>query len=151
MSRSRRSHLFQDFFHPGVQGLVYGLIVLLFLVLADQLSIHYGLRESQRVVDDICGATVVGLFVCRYERGRARYLRERLKTIELMNHHVRNAMQVIVGSVYVHGHAQQLAEIQNSVKRIDWALREILPGRVLDEYDAPEVSSKKQSKGTTAA
>src|SRR5262245_59167030 len=134
MSHSRRSHLFQDFFHPGVQGLVYGLILLLFFVLADQLSIHYGLRESQRVVDDICGATVVGLFVYRYERGRARYLRERLKTIELMNHHVRNAMQVIIDSVYVHGHAQQLAEIQNSVKRIDWALREILPGRVLDEY-----------------
>ena len=151
MSDSRRSHLFQDFFHPGMQALTYGLIVLLFLVLADQLSVHYGLKESQRVVDDFCGATIAGLFVYRYERGRAKYLREKLKTIELMNHHVRNAMQVIVDSVYVHGHAEQLAEIQNSVKRIDWALREILPGRVLDEYGAPEVSSKKEPKGTTAA
>jgi hypothetical protein len=68
-----------------------------------------------------------------------------------MNHHVRNALQVIVDSVYVHGHAQQIEEIADSVKRINWALREILPGNVLDEYDAPETAPKQRSKGHTAA
>ena len=46
---------------------------------------------------------------------------------------------------------QQLAEIQNSVKRINWALREILPGRVLDEYEDPESHENKQSGGRSAA
>jgi hypothetical protein len=73
----------------------------------------------------------------RYERSRWKYLNERLKIIELMNHHVRNALQTIVSSAYAHGHDQELDEIRTAVKRIEWALREILPGRVLDNYDEP--------------
>lgn len=125
------------FFNPAIQAIVYSLLVLVFLVLADQLSVHYGLKESQRVFDDVCGAIVAGLLVYRNECARSRYLNEKLKTIEMMNHHVRNALQVIVDSVYVHGHAQQLQDIQGSIKRIDWALREILPGRILDQYEDP--------------
>lgn len=141
----------RDFFHPGLQAIVYGVVILLFLVLADQLSMHYGLKESQRIVDDICGAAIAGLFVYHYERGRARYLSERLKTIEMMNHHVRNALQVIVDSVYVHGHAQQFDEIQGAVKRIDWALREILTGEVTDEYEDPGHKNAKGAGGISAA
>ena|SRR5438270_546753 len=144
----RRSRLF---FHPGLRALLYGLLVLVFLVTADQLSIYYGLRESQRVLDDFCGAVIAGLLVYRHEYTRSKHLNEKLKTIEMMNHHVRNALQVIVDSVYVHGHADQFNQIQDSVRRIDWALREILPGRVLDRYDAPGTSEKKQSKGRSAA
>ncbi len=151
MAHGKQSAALTGFFHPGLQAFVYGCVILLFLVVADQLSVRYGLKESQRVVDDICGAIIGGLFVYRYERRRARYLSERLKTIELMNHHVRNALQVIVDSVYVHGHAQQVEEIQNSVSRINWALREILPGRVLDEYDAPASPGNKHSRRQSAA
>jgi len=89
--------------------------------------------------------------VYRYERRRATYLSARLKTIEMMNHHVRNALQVIVDSVYVHGQDQQVEEIKDSVKRIDWALREILPGRVLDEYSDPVKQPKKQARSKSAA
>jgi hypothetical protein len=135
------------FFNPSFRAALYGVLVLVFLVLADQLSIHYGLPESRRVVDDICGAIVAGLLVYRNEYARSRYLNEKLKTIEMMNHHVRNALQVIVDSVYVYGHAQQVEEIQQSIKRIDWALREILPGRILDRYDDPTGSDQ----GRTAA
>ena len=123
--------------NPAVRAVMYGALVLLFLVLTDQLSAYYGLAESQRILDDSCGGIIAGLLIYRLERNRAKYLNEKLKTIELMNHHVRNALQVIVDSAYLHGHAQQLDEIQMSVKRIDWALREILPGRVLDEYNDP--------------
>ena len=147
--RLRRVH--RDFFHPGLQAIVYGFVILLFLVTADQLSVRYGLKESQRVIDDICGAAIAGLFVYHYERGRARYLSERLKTIEMMNHHVRNALQVIVDSVYVHGHAQQLSEIQGAVKRIDWALREILTGEVTDRYDDPGQQASRPAGGAAAA
>lgn len=123
--------------NPAVRAVMYGALVLLFLVLTDQLSAYYGLAESQRILDDSCGGVIAGLLIYRIEYNRAKYLTEKLKTIEMMNHHVRNALQVIVDSVYLHGHSEQLAEIQNSVKRIDWALREILPGHTLDDYDDP--------------
>jgi hypothetical protein len=141
----------KPFFQPGVRAALYGLLVLAFLVLTDQLSMQYGLRESQRVVDDFCGALIAGLLVYRLEYVRAKYLNEKLKTIELMNHHVRNALQVIVDSSYLHGHGQQLDEIQNSVKRIDWALREILPGRRLDRYEEPQTAEENRSSGRSAA
>ena len=123
--------------NPAVRATIYGVLVLVFLIFADQLSMYYGLAESQRIVDDCCGGIIAGLLIYRIECNRTKYLNEKLKTIEMMNHHVRNALQVIVDSVYLHGHSEQLAEIQNSVKRIDWALREILPGHTLDEYKDP--------------
>jgi hypothetical protein len=123
--------------NPAVRATMYGVLVLLFLIFTDQLSTYYGLAESQRVVDDCCGGIIAGLLIYRMEYNRTKYLNEKLKTIEMMNHHVRNALQVIVDSVYLHGHNEQLAEIQNSVKRIDWALREILPGHTLNEYNDP--------------
>lgn len=134
--------------NPALRATMYGALVLLFLVLTDQLSAYYGLAESQRILDDSCGGIIAGLLIYRLENNRAKYLHEKLKTIELMNHHVRNALQVIVDSAYLHGHAQQLDEIQKSVKRIDWALREILPGHVLDEYNDP---SAQQNDSRTAA
>ncbi len=67
------------------------------------------------------------------ERRRVRFLTEKLTTIELMNHHVRNALQVITYSVYRQGSSEQVTEIQDAVNRIDWALREILPGKASDE------------------
>jgi hypothetical protein len=139
----------KSFFHPGIIAIAYGVVVLAFLLLAEELSLRYGLGEWERLLDDFCGAIIAGLLVYRHEYSRSRYLSEKLKTIELMNHHVRNALQVIVDSAYLHGHAQQLTEIQNSVKRIDWALREILPGRILDKYEDP--AEKNQPGGRSAA
>jgi hypothetical protein len=134
--------------NPALRAAMYGALVLLFLVLTDQLSAYYGLAESQRILDDSCGGIIAGLLIYRLEHNRATYLNEKLKTIELMNHHVRNALQVIIDSAYLHGHAQQLDDIQKSVKRIDWALREILPGHVLDKYNDP--SSQKADDRTAA-
>lgn len=138
----------KNLLNPAVRAVMYGALVLLFLVLTDQFSAYYGLAESQRILDDSCGGIIAGLLIYRAERNRTKYLTEKLKTIELMNHHVRNALQVIIDSAYLHGHAQQLDVIQKSVKRIDWALREILPGHTLDEYNEP---GSPKSDGRTAA
>ena len=105
-----------------------------FLFFLDQLSVHFGLKESLRVLDDIFGGTIAGLLIYRYESKRSKYLSDRLKMIELMNHHVRNALNVIIASIYAHGHEKELNEIAISVDRIEWALREILPGRILNDY-----------------
>jgi len=122
-------------FPPGISAVIFGSVVVIFLFAIDQLSKHYGLSEPQQIFDDFCGGIIAGLLIYRYEYSRSKYLNEKLKTIELMNHHVRNALQTIVGSAYAHGHDDQLNKIQTSIYRIEWALREILPGRVLDDYD----------------
>jgi two-component sensor histidine kinase len=54
-------------------------------------------------------------------------LRQRLEVIAEMNHHVRNALQVISLSTYSSADQKQLAAIKESVNRIQWALREVLP------------------------
>ena len=63
-----------------------------FLIVADQLSIRFGLDGSQRVVDDLLGCLIAGLIFYFYERHRLRRLRQQLHVIDLMNHHARNAL-----------------------------------------------------------
>jgi hypothetical protein len=137
MSRRKRSTQIDSPLRPGLQALLYGTLVLALLISADEISVHYGLRESQRVIDDLIGALIAGLLIYRHERNRSRLLQEKLQTIELMNHHVRNALQPIIDSAYLQDHSQHVEVIRQSVRRIDWALREILPGHVIDEYEDP--------------
>jgi hypothetical protein len=91
-----------------------------------------GLHAEATLLDEFLLATFTGALVFLIEMSHHRdqeRMNEKLKTIELMNHHVRNSLQTIVDSAYVHGH---LDEIQTSVGRIAWALREILPGQADD-------------------
>ncbi len=90
-------------------------------------------QESRRLaieVSDFVAGLVAGVLVFRllqYERERRRQLRQRLELIAEMNHHVRNALQVISLSAYSYADQQQLAAVKDSVNRIQWALKEILP------------------------
>ena len=79
-------------------------------------------------VDNVAAALLLGLVVFLYERRRERELLSKLQVIELMNHHVRNALQPIMYVPYSQDQQQQLNTIRDAVNRIDWALREILPG-----------------------
>ena len=130
--------------HPRYAAVIAGLLIFAFLLVANELETRFISTESHRVLDDLCGGIIAAVVIYRYERRRSKYLNEGLKTIELMNHHVRNALNVIVTSVYVHGYDKELNEIGVSVNRIEWALREILPGRVLDDY-SDNAAEKKQS------
>ncbi len=133
MSRSSLSHLLLSI-RPGLQGLIFGLAVGGLLIAADQASSHLGLRGSQRVLDDICGGIIAGLLVFWYARAKNRYVAQQLNTIELMNHHIRNALQVITYAGYRQTDIEQVQLVREAVERIHWALREVLPGRVAD-YD----------------
>lgn len=115
---------------PVLQGLVMGLFVAMLLIAADQLSIRLGLSQSWRIVDDTLGGVITGLLVFGYSRIRLRYVEERLNLVALMNHHIRNALQVITHAEYIQPPSRQFAEVQNAIQRIDWTLREILPGRI---------------------
>jgi hypothetical protein len=63
------------------------------------------------------------------ERERRKNMAERLKMIGELNHHVRNALQSIQLSAYSTQDQEIIASVGDSVQRIEWALREIVPGR----------------------
>lgn len=65
-----------------------------------------------------------------YERLRRKLVQERLRTIAEMNHHIRNALQVITYATASKSESGSVELIRNSVERIEWALREVLPGHV---------------------
>ena len=45
-----------------------------------------------------------------------------------MNHHIRNALQVITYATATDNQKNSVNLIHSSVERIEWALREVLPG-----------------------
>lgn len=65
-----------------------------------------------------------------YERLRRELVRDRLSIIAEMNHHIRNALQVITYATASKTEAGSVELIRSSVERIEWALREVLPGHV---------------------
>jgi hypothetical protein len=126
---------------PFVQALLFGAFTAMLLILLDRLSIRFGLSESQRIVDDLAGGLIAGLVVFGYARVRTSYLEDRLKTVELMNHHIRNALQVIRYASYLQPENQQVEQVESAINRIDWALREILTGRVTSYDDKHDDNS----------
>lgn len=93
-------------------------------------------------VDDLLLAILVALVVYQYERERSRLLAEKLRVIREMNAYVRNELQILYASLE-HLDAGRVRTIEHSVERIDWALRELLPGRHVSEM--PSASSIGQS------
>ena len=78
-------------------------------------------------VDNIMAGIGAGLIVLLYERWRQTEVEKKLRTIRLMNHHVRNALQVI-SAACSSVDTEQPTMVQEAVRRIEWALREVLPG-----------------------
>src|SRR5262245_35512375 len=107
-----------------VSALGYGL---------DRLLILQGVSGEQMFLftDAVTGIAAGGLFyqLARHERTQRQAMRARV-TAE-MNHHVRNALQVIKAlSAFPPDSSprdEQVQLINESVERIEWALREVLP------------------------
>ncbi len=78
------------------------------------------------------------------ERIRRDLIRERLRTIAEMNHHIRNALQVITYAAAVGKDDASVELIRESVERIEWALREVLPGHVSPPAEAPNLQEQRQ-------
>ena len=82
------------------------------------------------VSDGLAGLLAGVLFYKILDAGRRRrkLILQRLETIDQMNHHIRNALQVISLTVHANQeHSQQMGNIDRAVRRIQWALSEILP------------------------
>ena len=63
------------------------------------------------------------------QRARHRKVVQQLEMIAEMNHHIRNALESIQLSAHFTHDRQFISEIHDAVDRIQWALREVLPGK----------------------
>jgi hypothetical protein len=101
------------------------------LALDYALLIHHDSALATVIISDALAGLLAGvLFFKVLSAGRVQrqLVLQRLETISEMNHHIRNALQVI--SLTVHSRSEQAEEVGNidrAVNRVEWALREILP------------------------
>ncbi len=106
-------------------------------VLAAWLNLH-NVHGWLAFMDNILTGIAAGLMVLLYERWRQRDIERKLRTIRLMNHHVRNALQIVSAASYGLDGTEQRSRVQDAVRRIEWALREVLPGEIeLTDAAAP--------------
>lgn len=110
---------------------VFGGLMFVFSFALDWFMIHEHdtLRSAIEASDLLAGTVAAILFFLflRVQRERRAMLRRRVEVIAGMNHHVRNALQVISLSAFSSADQQQLMAIRESMNRIQWALRELLP------------------------
>jgi hypothetical protein len=119
-------------------GLGFGIFVL--GITLRTLLDNWGVTGVTAVVDDLLIGVLAGVLVFAYERHQHKVILEKMRVISEMNHHVRNALQPIIYSPYLQEQAEQVRIIQEGTRRIEWALREVLPGA-----DAVPASSKERS------
>lgn len=89
---------------------------------------HVGSR-SVAIMDDALVGIGVGLLVLLYERRQRQNMIRKLEVIRLMNHHVRNSLQVISFAASSPQQDELANKLRDAVERIEWALREVLPGQ----------------------
>jgi hypothetical protein len=104
------------------------------LIAADRLALFFGITGWQRMADDSLGGLIAGAIFFLYERHRQARINEHLRVIELMNHHLRNALQPLMFVQYEAEQKTQVRIIEDCVAHIDWALREVLPGRSEEQF-----------------
>jgi hypothetical protein len=98
------------------------------------------------LVDDLLIGVLAGVLVFAYERHQHKLILEKMRVISEMNHHVRNALQPIMYSPYLKEQAEQVRTIQEGTRRIEWALREVLPA----EDSAPSSAKSSTSQPPTS-
>lgn len=98
---------------------------------SDLMLLGYDPRPAWAIADALALGVLSGAIAWMYQRRQNRYLAERLEVIADMNHHVRNDLQVIQYSAYMTKDKEHIQRIEQSLGRIDWALREVLTGKQL--------------------
>lgn len=79
------------------------------------------------IADDLIVGIAAAIVVFLYERERSRALSNKLRIIQEMNSYIRNELQVLYACLE-HPEQARVPTIERCVERIDWALRELLPG-----------------------
>jgi len=130
--------------HSGLVSLLVAVIVSLIGVVLDRLLLKEGLPRLDMLVfsNGLTGLFAGGLFwqMAREAKASRDLVAERMKTIAELNHHIRNALQVIkfLGGQKRTGLDEvQLQLINDSADRIEWALREVLPRYPIGAVSTP--------------
>lgn len=116
----------------GLLSLVVTAVVTVLGFLLNLLLFHEGIpRKDLILLSSLTTGLVAGwLFYqfLRNERIKREAVQQRIHTVAELNHHIRNALQVIryAGGSKSTSDATQLQLINEAVARIDWALREVL-------------------------
>ena len=101
----------------------------------DRLLAKDGVRRTDILMtSNALTGVVAGLLfysLINNERMRRKVVQDRLRTIAEMTHHTRNALQVITYAAATETNQESVDLIRNSVERIEWALREVLPGEMV--------------------
>ncbi len=84
-------------------------------------------HPTWRLADEISLGVAAAVVVYGYERQRSRMLAEKVRVIRDMNAFVRNELQVLFATLNA-PEKSRVPAVERSVERIDWALRELLPG-----------------------
>ena len=131
-ARSLADDWFPSWKRLAVISLLFALFVFCIGLALDYLLLVH--RDSPvatvEASDALAGLLAGVLFYKILDAGRRRrkLILQRLETIDQMNHHIRNALQVISFTVHANQeHAKEVANIDRAVNRIQWTLREILP------------------------
>ncbi len=132
----RRSE--EDFhFKSWASVIVVASVVSAVGLLFDRLLIREGVpRYDLMAISNALTGIVAGAFFWqakRLEQERRQFIRERLHAISEMNHHIRNALQVIALYSGKQSDDQAVAAVGQAVNRIEWALSEVLPAQLLSE------------------
>ena len=112
-----------------------------------------GLRREATLLDNfLLSALVFALGIMqqvKHERELERH-RQLMGIVADMNHHIRNALQVIVSrSVLSIADSNAIEDIRQAVRRIDWCLREILPnadGTTARKVGTPEFPGNRAAR-----
>ena len=87
-------------------------------------------RRKERWLAEAVSAVVVSVLVAKIAAVVHRQHQATLARVQMIseiNHHTRNALMAISASAHISQNQQCIRVISESVDRIDWALREILP------------------------
>jgi hypothetical protein len=129
----------RSFLRRLARSLVMGFGLFALGALVQGFLVRSGVGGVTEYLDDMILGLFVGLLVFAYEQRRDKAMLKRIRVIADMNHHVRNALQAITLSRYAE-HARQIEVIDESAKRIQWALRELLP-QTHEEGNLPSVEA----------
>lgn len=137
------------FRRSGLLTLLVVVIVSAIGIILDRLLLKEGLPRLDMLIfsNGLTGLFAGGLFfqMAREEKASRELVAERMKTIAELNHHIRNALQVIkfLGAKNRSGlDEMQLQLINDSVNRIEWALREVLPRYPIGAVSVPALDTQ---------
>jgi len=141
MIRPSRLLAFGHFLKSNLAMLLAGVGMFLTVRLVDTLLATLGLHAEATYLDDlllgILAALLVFFLQWRYRRELRRH-QQCAAAIDEINHHIRNALQVIALRAGLDTRSrEELKEIRAASDRIEWVLLELLPSLATDDGEDP--------------